>query len=243
VEVAALKVSIMDKDGWKREFTLERAIAFIGTDPRCDIVLDAARGGGILARHAQVIGGEGARRLVNLSEQTIGLEGDPLPLPPRGVTEILPGSVFQIGDWRFEVLGDGGPLSRRNQVPGSAHIGARVVLPVATLSAGAPIDGKLLIKNAGDETAVQFRVELNGLPAHCIEVANPPMLFPGAMKELALRLINPGDKSLSAGEHELTARVTAPYAYPGEAAISSARIRVAPNFAHAIRVIKPEERL
>ncbi len=238
-----MKLSITDKDGWKREFTLERGIAFVGTDPRCDVVLDGTRGGGILARHAQLIGAEDQRRLVNLSEQTIGLDGDPLPLPPRGVTEVSPGSVFTIGDWRIEVLGEGGQLSRRNQVPGSAHIGARLVLPTTTLAPGQPIDGRILVKNSGEETAVQFRVELNGFPAHCLEMANPPMLFPGAAKDLALRVMHPGDATLPAGDHELTVRVTAPYAYPGEAAISTAHIRVQPNFAHQLRVLRTEERL
>ena len=44
-------IEITDKDGWTKEFNLSKTIAYVGADPRNDIVLDPERGQGVSPRH------------------------------------------------------------------------------------------------------------------------------------------------------------------------------------------------
>jgi hypothetical protein len=49
------KLEVIDKDGWRNEFRLEKTIVHIGSDPRNDIVLERGRGGNVAPLHAQLI--------------------------------------------------------------------------------------------------------------------------------------------------------------------------------------------
>ena len=147
-------------------------------------------------------------------------------LPPAGGTGGLPAFVLARG---------GGSVS-------SDKIGMQVTLSSPILAPDLPIEGRVVVQNTGDEAGVQFRVEVSGLPLACYELGASPLLFPGATKDVAIRIIHPKGPSLPAGERSFTIRVTAPDAYPGEAAAASATVRVAPFFAHsALLRMRPQE--
>ena len=52
---AGPQVEVVDRDGWRKAFPLEKHIVHIGSDPRNDVVLDSRRGAGVAARHLQLI--------------------------------------------------------------------------------------------------------------------------------------------------------------------------------------------
>jgi hypothetical protein len=96
-------VQITDRDGWQKAFPLEKSLLHIGSDARNDIVLAASRGGGVAARHLQLIvvpGGGGSYRAVNLSDQDISVgEAGSDPLLPRSALQITDGAQLRLGDF------------------------------------------------------------------------------------------------------------------------------------------------
>ncbi len=267
-----------------REFRLEKSLVYLGSDPRCDVVLDSGRGSGIAPRHVQLLAlgnRPAARRLVNLSDADISLGASGGILPPRAAAEVSPGMLFKLGEYTVLIRGDeeqplpalvGGVLSRSGPAglpaPSSGmaliagalppaggtgslpsfvvargggsvssdKIGMQLILSSPILAPDSPIEGKVLVQNTGDEAGVQFRVELDGLAPVCYELGASPLLFPGAAKEVSLRINHPRGPMLPEGERSFTVRVTAPDAYPGEAAAATATIRVMPYFAHTARI-------
>jgi hypothetical protein len=110
------RVEITDREGWRKEFPLDRPLLYVGSDPRSDVVLDVQRGGGVAARHLQLIAlpaaagrrGEGADstsvlggyRAINLSDRDVLIgEAGGRTLPPRAAVEIAYGDVLRVGDF------------------------------------------------------------------------------------------------------------------------------------------------
>jgi hypothetical protein len=89
----------------------------------------------------------------------------------------------------------------------------------------------------GDKPGVQFRIQLLGLRSDCYEMGPGPILFPGAEKQVPLRIHHPRGPDPAAGEYRITVRVSAPDAYPGQRAEAAATIRVAPFYLHALRFV------
>ena len=119
------RLFISDRDGWMREFKLDKSLIYLGSDPRCDVVLDSARGSGIAARHAQLLASTsrpGGRRLVNLSDIDVPLGNLGEFLPSRAATEIAPGAVFRLGEYPILLRADEEPMLP--QLSGGRLIGA-----------------------------------------------------------------------------------------------------------------------
>ena len=98
------RLEITDRDGWQKIFQVEKAIAYIGSDPGDDVFLDRMRGGGVAPRHIQLIAPTatgGAFRLVNLGdgEVTVGAEGSygARPVAPRSFATIADGETPAAG--------------------------------------------------------------------------------------------------------------------------------------------------
>ena len=103
-------IEVVDRDGWRKEFPLHKRIVYIGSDAHNDIVLEASRGSGVIARHLQLIGmNTGGYRLVNLGSSEIEIE-ESSPLPSHAMTEVLDGLRLQVGQFRlvFRLSGSGG---------------------------------------------------------------------------------------------------------------------------------------
>lgn len=113
-------------------------------------------------------------------------------------------------------------------------IGLSLTLSQALLAPGQPIDGAITIKNQGDKTGVQFKIEVEGFDSDSYELGPAPILFPDVEKQVLFRLRHPQKPNPSAGDRRLTIRVTAPNAYPGEVATVSQVIQVASYIKHSL---------
>jgi hypothetical protein len=239
-------IEITDKDGWRKEFPLQKSLVHIGCDVRNDIVLAPSRGGGVALRHLQLVavqGGDVAYRAVNLGDIDIslGASGEKA-LAPRSATEIVDGDRMQIGDFAliFHFEGGGARLGTTPRLPSqqsSASIGLGLLLSPTSLDPQRPLDGTITVRNVGNMPGVQFRLELEGLDEDCYEMGSGPILFPNAEKSVALRLYHPRRSEMPAGSHEIRIRATAPDAYPGETAIVSQEIEILPYYSHVLRLL------
>jgi hypothetical protein len=140
------KVTITDRDGWRKDVSLQKAIVYIGSDPASDIVLDGIRGAGVAPRHAQLLtmpsNGQGAR-LVNLgpSDITVGM-GMNRTVAAFSSTALAEGEAIRIGDFTLTISGmEISPVYAA--LPGAAApaalpSAARAALPAAGESSATP---------------------------------------------------------------------------------------------------------
>lgn len=255
-------IRVIDRDGWRHEFALDKALLYIGSAPGNDIVLPIDRGTGVAARQLQLValGDEDPRyRVVNLGPGEVRLTaGDApsslAPLAPRGVGILADGDGLQLGDFSLAFhLGEGldvpaqgrtASAQRRATAPrsgsrASGDIGLSFDLPQTVLDADHDVEGVIGVRNAGDKPGVQFRIDLVGLPAECYDMGPGPILFPGAEKLVPLRIHHPRGPVPPAGDYKVVVRVSAPEAYPGQRAEAAATIRVAPYYRHTLRFVPP----
>jgi hypothetical protein len=96
-------LEVTDRDGWRKEFPLQKLLLHVGSDARNDIVLEARRGGGVAPRHLQLIaipGNASGFRAINLSDRevTVGESGNRSFLP-RSAMDIADGDCLRLGDF------------------------------------------------------------------------------------------------------------------------------------------------
>lgn len=236
-------LQITDRDGWKKDFPLEKSIIYIGSDPGNDVVLERNRGGGVAARHLQLVplAAQGSGyRLVNLADADVLLGESGEHLAPYSFAKVAGGQRIRVGD--FTLVLKGVLKSILEDVPKgeehtSAGIGIRLSLSQTQLTPHRPLEGAVIVRNLGDKTGVQFRLEVQGWDPDCHEMGPGPILFPNAEKTVVLRLHHPKKPTPPAGEHSLTIRATAPQAYPGESAVVSQVIGILPFYHHSLRLV------
>jgi hypothetical protein len=273
-------IEIVDKEGWRKSFTLDKAITFIGSGPGNDIVLQSWRGSGVAARQLQVIArpGDGERcRVVNLGSAHLTVMGmESRLIAPHSVGEITAGESIQFGDFSLILIGgssaiqeegllgpaavaafapttpssDGDmptsppPPTRHAPHPAQARasqmIGLSLNVPETKLAPDHPLSATIKVGNCGEQTGVQFKIEVEGLDPEIYEIGPAPILFPNAEREIVMRIDHPRGPTLVAGEHHFRLRVTAPQAYPGEAATVSQAIQVLPYYEHRLKVTDME---
>jgi len=252
-------VEVIDKGGWSRSFPLNKNILHIGSDARNDIVIETWHGAGLAARHLQLVpsptSGLGYR-LVNMgtTEVLLGPNGE-RSLLPRAAIDLADGDVVRLGELMFIFRSDGASVvttaatpsangNRAAPVAGVATaaavaarkgnpIGLSLTLPQSLLTPGQPIDGAITVKNQGDKSGVQFKIEVEGFDSDAYELGPAPILFPDVEKQVLFRLRHPQKPNPPAGDRRLTIRVTAP-AYPGEVATVSQVIQIAPHIKHSL---------
>jgi hypothetical protein len=251
------RARVTDKDRWQREFTLDKALLYLGSAPGNDIVLPVDRGAGVAARQVQLValGEDELRfRVVNLGPgevRIVSQNGQAVPgdvrLVARAVGILGDGDELQLGDFsvRFR-FGDGTSVPAQGRAGGrqqgarpreSGDIGLGLTLAQTILDVDESIEGTIAVWNAGDRPGVQFRIELSGYPSDCYEMGPGPILFPGAEKQVPLRLFHPQRPEPAAGECRIMVRASAPDAYPGQRAEAAQTIRVAPFYRHALRFV------
>ena len=238
-------VEVVDRDGWRKEFTLQKTLVYIGSDPRGDVVLDNLRGAGVSPRHLQLIAASGSGqgyRLINMGDTEIGLaEGDGWrSLPPRAVVEVGDGQRIKVGDFTLTFRGGAGPGGAMGADATSSVVGLTLTLPQTQLTLDQPLDGSVTVRNLGDQASVQFNLQVDGLDPGSFEIGPGPILFPHAEKEVFFRLFHPKAANPPAGEYRLRVRATAPLAYPGQSATASQVIQITPYYSHQLRVVTPE---
>jgi hypothetical protein len=245
-------VEVIDKGGWRKVFPLNKNILYIGTDLRNDIAIEPTRGSGLAPRHMQLVPSPTSSlgyRLINMGpiEILLGQNGE-RSLPPRSALDIADGDMVRLGDFTFlfhgaaNGAGDGSPAVTvgATAAAGAAAarkgnpIGLNVMLSHTQLTPEQTIEGAISIKNLGDKTGVQFKIEIDGFESESYDVGPAPILFPDVEKKVPFRLRHPLRATPPAGDRRLTIRVTAPAAYPGEVATASQVIRVAPYIKHSL---------
>ena len=231
-------IEVTDRDGWTKGFPLEKDIVHIGSDQRNDIVLERARGNGVAPRHLQLIllASQGYR-LVNLADTDVLLgELGEVRLAPRSFAVVADGQRVRVGDFTLVLQG----LAPRQEASASDAIGLRLALPQTHLAPDQPLEGMVIVRNQGDKTGAQFKLEVEGLDPKWYEVGPGPILFPNAEKAVPLRLHHPKGPRPPAGEHQFSIRAAAPAAYPGQSAVVSQVIEIAPYFQHSMRLVMEE---
>lgn len=248
------RIEVADREGWRREHPLQKNIIHVGSDARNDIVLDVAHGGGVSPRHLQLIALDGQGfRMVNIgsTDVSIGAVGE-RNVAPLGVLDIGSGERIKVGDFLLTLYaGPGGGVSAVGSSSApvttgaggertSGSIGLSVSFPNITLAPTRPIDGVVNVRNLGDKTGAQFRIEIEGLDPEFFEIGPGPILFPGAEKSVSLRIHHPRKAEPPAGDHRLRIRATAPSAYPGDSAQVTQVIRLLPYHTYKLRLVVPE---
>ncbi len=246
-----IQIEITDRDGWRKEFNLQKRIIYIGCDSRNDVILNPLRGAGVASRHLQLIASPGAPvvyTVVNLSDIGITLgEARDRSLEPYSAVEIADGEKLQLGEYTLVFhLTTAAGLSESPSLAadtgmrlstGSASIGLRIALPQTNLSAEKPVEGTVFVCNQGNLPGVQFNLALEGLPSDCYEIGPAPILFPGAEKGVFLRLHHPRRPGYAVGMHKITIRAEAVEAYPGESSVAARDIYIAPYYKHTLRIL------
>ena len=90
-------VQVTDRDGWTRIFSLDKSLTYIGSAPGNELVLSPARGGGVAARHLQLIATRersAPLRAINLADVDLLLDGR--TLTPRAAAEIEDGDTLRV---------------------------------------------------------------------------------------------------------------------------------------------------
>jgi hypothetical protein len=254
-------LEVIDRQGWRRAYPLEKAIVHIGSAPTNDIVLEPERGAGVSSRHAQLIRiGSSEYRLINLGDTEIILASvDDTPLAPLATVDLRPGTSLIIGDYTLIVGGSGAPdfggldAAMAGAMPAatgyadsalaafSGHtsqvIGLRLTLKQTQLAPERPIEGAINVRNQGNRPSVQFDIHLENLDPAYYEVGPAPILFPNVEKDVFLRIYHPQRAVPPAGEFRFSVRVTAPEAYPGESAVVSQVINILPFYRHTLSLV------
>lgn len=236
------EIEVTDRDGWRKTFSLEKPLIYIGSDSRNDIVLAPTRGGGVAPRHLQLLSipGQGTR-LVNLGDSDIFLgPHDSDALAPRATAVLTTEATLSVGEFTLVFRGGGGGSLEHHSA--THAIGVELALPQAQLSPGQVVEGAITVRNLGDKAGVQFKLEVEGLPPDCYTVGPGPLLFPNAAKVVPFCLCPPMQPPLLAGTYHLTIQATAPEAYPGEMAKVTRDIQILPYYFHTlslVRVAKP----
>jgi hypothetical protein len=247
-------VAVVDREGWRRVYPLQKAIVHIGAASGNDIVLDAARGSGVGPRHIQLIaraGGGQGYRLVNMGDTDI-VVGNDRRITPRSFIDLADGEQVRLGEFTLIFTGGGvasgavlsgagaAPAGGAGSVGGaSGGISLSLSMPRVQLAPHESLDGTILVRNLGDKAGAQFKLEVEGLEPDWYEIGPGPILFPGASKEVSLRLFHPGRPTPGAGDYRFVVRATAPSAYPGESATAVQVIQILPFYSHKLRIVPP----
>jgi hypothetical protein len=298
--VQNIRIEVTDRDGWRKEFSLQKTISYIGGDARNDIVLDTSRGAGASPRHLQLISTGSAIRLVNIgsAEISITLPGEASVAAGRAVgpmssADIMNGSLIKLGDFMLrlrlpevapaaapvlpQAVGAAAvaaafapraapPVADVSAAPTVTHpavpfpevapvasaaaanpdagigdaIGLRIQLVQTVLGPDRPLEGSVVVRNAGTRPGAQFKLEILGLEAGSYEIGAGPILFPNAEKEVAFKLFHTKGPRPPAGELRVLIRATAPDAYPGQSAVVSQVVQVMPYYSHTVTLIATE---
>jgi hypothetical protein len=246
-------VEVIDRDGWRRSYPLGKAIVHIGSAAGNDVVLDPTRGAGVAARHVQLIaraGGGGGYRLVNMGDSDILLADSERRITPRSFIDLNEGERVRLGEFTL-VFSGGAALAGMAAGPagaagapilasGSGNIGLGLSLPKTQLAPGQPLDGSVVVRNLGEKAGAQIKLAVEGLDPEWYDIGPGPVLFPGAAKEVSLRLMHPGKTDPPAGEYRFVVRASAPGAYPGESASATQLIHIVPFYTHKLKVVLPD---
>jgi hypothetical protein len=247
-------VIVTDRDGWRKEYPLTKNIIHVGSAPNNEIVLDNAHGAGVAPRHVQVIATPQGARIVNIGNSAITIGATARnPAPPLAVIDIPSGEIIRIGDYTLTIRTEGsngnssaaslgsaasvtGAASLTGAASGGQVIGLRASFSKTQLWPDKPLEGNVLVRNLGDRSGAQFKLEIDGLDPDCYEIGPGPVLFPGAEKPVTLRLLHSRRPIPPAGEYRFQIRAIAPTAYPEASATITQVIYIMPYYRYRLHL-------
>src|SRR5258708_19879351 len=122
-------IEVTDKAGWTKEFSLQKTIAYIGADPRNDIVLDPDRGTGVSPRHLQLITVANGFRLINMGDSEVRLGANAERVgAPRAFLEVTGGDRVQVGGFILSI--QSGASAGSLSGPGADGNSKSITLPI-----------------------------------------------------------------------------------------------------------------
>ncbi len=246
----SLSVIVTDRDGWRKEYPLTKNIVHVGSAANNDIVLDSTHGTGVAPRHMQVIATPQGARIVNIGNTPISIGATARnSAPPLAVVDVPCGEIIRIGDYTLTFRTDGGTtgatagllLSGSATSPSAPAVGGQVIglrasFPKTQLRPDKPLEGSVLVRNLGDKSGAQFKLEVEGLDPDCYEIGPGPVLFPGAEKPVTLRLFHSKRCKPPAGEFRLQIRAVAPTAYPDASTTITQVIYIMPYYRYRLHL-------
>ena len=242
-------IEVIDAEGWRKIFPLDKGILHIGSDFRNDIRLARRQGGPPWRIQLIVLSSDPpSYRLVNLERTnvTVGVPGE--TLAPHRFTDITNGESIGVEDFTL-VLRHGQAAPNVSDVhamdedflpqpsgvvANSPHIGLELFLPQRRLGPDHIIDGFVTVRNLGNEPSVQFKLTVMGLLADCYKIGAGPLLFPDAERQVFFHIFHPRRPTPLAGECRFSVHATADEAYPGERATVREIIHILPFYAHEL---------
>ena len=244
----SLSVIVTDRDGWRKEYPLTKNIIHVGSAANNEIVLDNAHGAGVAPRHVQVIATPQGARIVNIGNSAISIGATARnTAPPMAVIDVPCGEIIRIGDYTLTFRmesGNGtgaglllsGGSNGASALVGGQVIGLRASFPKTQLWPDKPLEGSVLVRNLGDRSGAQFKLEVEGLDPDCYEIGPGPVLFPGAEKPVTLRLFHSKRPTPPAGECRLQIRAMAPTAYPDASTTITQVIYIMPYYRYRLHL-------
>jgi hypothetical protein len=174
------------------------------------------------------------RLKLSLDEGTPALVGESALPNPATLALTAAGSQTNgsgNGNGTTQPPGDGNPF-----IIGAEVIGLKLKLSRAVLTPNQPLIGTVAVRNRGNKTGAQFKLDVIGLPPEMVEMGPGPILFPNAEKEVPIKFIHPMGPRPPAGELRVVIRAVAPDAYPGQSASIAQFLNIAPYYSHKLEL-------
>lgn len=242
------RVAVIDRAGKALEKPLTEGAFYIGSHPDCQLCL--AEGSGIEPRHLLLrpSAEQGGYMLFNLS--CTDLFYLPFRLAAQAVSTLAPGKSIGLTDNDRVYFGDYTLIYHGRYHAGRLQVD--VEWPDGNyLQLNRPLKGAVLIRymDPGDAAitpadSAQFKLELEGLPAHCFEeVAPGSVTFPNTRTPIVKHfcLHHPQKSEPVAGIHTIRLHVISD-TQPVERVTVQRTIEIAPYYRHVVR-IRPDHEL
>ncbi len=227
-----MELLIVEKSGWSKSIKTDRAVIRVGSAPSNDVQLQSPK---IASVHIQILHStdtDSSCKVVNLAHEiTARVSREIHRLPPYAAVDVRDGDEILLDNYSITFRL---PLSA-NVTQSAKRIQAALSFADAVLQPKFATTGVLTIKNAGEHSACQFQVDIEGLPADCFQIDPIPLMYSSAQEEVRIRIFH---RILypPAGLQTIVLKVSAPEGYPGEELIIRQGIYVTPVFKQALEL-------
>ncbi|MBI9047092.1 MAG: hypothetical protein JEZ06_21580 [Anaerolineaceae bacterium] len=227
-----MELKIVEAQGWTKSIEIEKATMSVGSAPSNDIYLQTES---IAPVQMQIYYSPylpSSCRLLNLvGSLTIKNLGGEIRIAPFQKVDVQDGDEIQLGEYKlvFSL-----PLSVE-KVEKSHSIEAALSFSDPVLKPGQVLEGRLTLKNLGEEEECQFDVDFYGFPEDCVQIDPIPLMYPGAEEQIGIQLYHHTTYP-EAGSTNLRISVIAQESYPGERLNINQGIYVEPVFSQLMEI-------
>ena len=228
-----MEIRIQDEKRRIRVERLNRSIATIGAHPDNDIVLNVDT---LQAFHFQITNNpqlDNPFRIINLTDipAAITIDHEAYWLDAYASSRIQDGDSVEIGGYKlvFQIPMPDGLLNK------ASSFQAEIEMPASSLPVNSRMEGFLVIRNTGGQSACQFTAVVEGIPDNCYLLDSIPLLYPNAEEKIPFNLLHRGTEP-EAGLMTFYVQIESPNHYPGEKLTLKYTISVAPNFQQKLEI-------